>query len=86
MIRGCYKYSSYSRRTDGGYGPNSPKEVTLLGSGAILTEVVKAAELLAAQGVDVSVYSVTSWSELARDGRTSVVLHSVWNLSDYWRG
>ena len=72
MIRGCYKYSSYSRRTDGGYGPNSLKEVTLLGSGAILTEVVKAAELLAAQGVDVSVYSVTSWSELARDGRSSL--------------
>jgi pyruvate dehydrogenase complex dehydrogenase (E1) component len=45
-----------------------PRHVTLLGSGAILTEVVKAAELLAAQGVDVSVLSVTSWSELARDG------------------
>ena len=39
-----------------------------MGSGAILTEVVKAAELLAAEGVDVTVISVTSWSELARDG------------------
>ena len=72
VVKGCYKFASYSRRTDGGYGPNSLKEVTLLGSGAILTEVVKAAELLAAQGVDVSVYSVTSWSELARDGRSSL--------------
>jgi pyruvate dehydrogenase E1 component len=42
--------------------------VTLMGSGAILTEVVKAAELLAAEGVEVTVLSVTSWSELARDG------------------
>jgi pyruvate dehydrogenase E1 component len=42
--------------------------VTLLGSGAILTEVVKAAQQLAAQGVGVEVLSITSWSELARDG------------------
>jgi pyruvate dehydrogenase E1 component len=40
-----------------------------MGSGAILTEVIKAAEQLAAQGVDVTVFSVTSWSELAREGR-----------------
>ncbi len=43
--------------------------VTLLGSGAILTEVLKAAEQLAAQGIAASVVSVTSWSELARDGQ-----------------
>jgi pyruvate dehydrogenase E1 component len=42
--------------------------VTLLGSGAILTEVIKAAQQLAAQGVGVEVLSITSWSELARDG------------------
>jgi hypothetical protein len=42
--------------------------VTLLGSGAILTEVIKAAQLLAAQGMATDVFSVTSWSELARDG------------------
>ncbi|MFZ4709620.1 MAG: transketolase-like TK C-terminal-containing protein [Zwartia sp.] len=46
----------------------SPPEVTLLGSGAILTEVIKAARQLADQGVTAYVYSVTSWSELARDG------------------
>ena len=44
------------------------KKVTLMGSGAILTEVVKAAQLLAAEGIGVEVFSVTSWSELARDG------------------
>ncbi len=42
--------------------------MTLLGSGAILTEVLKAAEQLAQQGVGVDVLSITSWSELARDG------------------
>ena len=53
---------------DGRERPISSKSVTLMGSGAILTEVVKAAELLAAEGVEVTVLSVTSWSELARDG------------------
>jgi len=43
--------------------------VTLLGSGAILLEVIKAAQTLALQGVSVTVFSVTSWSELARDGQ-----------------
>jgi pyruvate dehydrogenase E1 component len=41
-----------------------------MGSGAILTEVVKAAEQLAEQGIASDVFSVTSWSELARDGMT----------------
>ncbi len=69
VLRGCYQFNSYSRSMDGRGEPiSSQKSVTLLGSGAILTEVVKAAELLAAEGVDVTVLSVTSWSELARDG------------------
>ena len=44
-------------------------EVTLLGSGAILTEVRAAARLLAAEGIASTVFSVTSWSELAREGQ-----------------
>jgi pyruvate dehydrogenase E1 component len=43
-----------------------------MGSGAILTEVIKAAQQLAALGVDCDVISVTSWSELARDGAQSL--------------
>jgi pyruvate dehydrogenase E1 component len=39
-----------------------------MGSGAILTEVIKAAQQLAQQGITATVYSVTSWSELSRDG------------------
>ncbi len=43
-------------------------ELQLLGSGAILIQVLQAAELLACFGVRASVWSVTSWSELQRDG------------------
>ena len=61
VLRGGYRF--------GVYGPSdAAQRVTLLGSGAIFTEVVKAAEQLAAQGVGVEVLSITSWSELARDG------------------
>jgi pyruvate dehydrogenase E1 component len=71
IIRGCYYFSSYPRTDYLGLRPErlaKGAQVTLLGSGAILTEVIKAAELLAAQGIDATVFSVTSWSELARDG------------------
>lgn len=59
VIRGGYRF--------GVYGEGQP-QVTLLGSGAILTEVLKAAQQLAGEGVASEVISVTSWSELARDG------------------
>src|SRR5690606_6971789 len=49
--------------------PTDIPRVTLLGSGAILTEVIMAAEQLAERGIASDVYSVTSWSELARDGQ-----------------
>ncbi|HSU63535.1 MAG TPA: pyruvate dehydrogenase (acetyl-transferring), homodimeric type, partial [Burkholderiales bacterium] len=57
VIRGAYRLD--------GYGEGHAK-VTLLGSGAILTEVIKAAELLAREGIASEVVSVTSWSELCR--------------------
>ncbi|MDD0973084.1 alpha-ketoglutarate dehydrogenase [Pseudomonas fontis] len=45
-------------------------QVRLLGSGAILREVMAAAELLAQDwGIDSEVFSVTSFSELAREAR-----------------
>jgi pyruvate dehydrogenase E1 component len=62
VIKGCYKLKTVDAV------PSERQRVTLMGSGAILTEVVKAAEQLAAQGVASDVFSVTSWSELARDG------------------
>ncbi|PZQ60998.1 MAG: pyruvate dehydrogenase (acetyl-transferring), homodimeric type, partial [Variovorax paradoxus] len=70
LLRGCYRFDSWSRPSDGRQSTiSSGKKVTLMGSGAILTEVVKAAQQLAEEGIDATMFSVTSWSELARDGR-----------------
>lgn len=58
-----------------------------MGSGAILTEVIQAAELLAARGITAHVISVTSWSELARNGaacHTGNGLNSPSSLSTPW--
>jgi pyruvate dehydrogenase E1 component len=68
VLRGCYLFNSYKCPRDKDYMLKSSTKLTLLGSGAILTEVIKAAGQLTAQGIDVDVVSVTSWSELARDG------------------
>ena len=67
VLRGGYRFASY--------GPADGQRVTLLGSGAILTEVLKAAEQLAGQGMGVDVLSITSWSELARDGAAQEASH-----------
>ena len=75
VIRGCYKYNSYFNNKNtvkSAIVPPLADRVTLLGSGAILTEVIKAAKLLADEGMAVDVYSVTSWSELARDGMAAL--------------
>ncbi len=69
VVRGCYKFRSYLCRQDVGQSPKTSKHLTLMGSGAILTEVIAAARQLADQGVAVDVFSVTSWSELARQGQ-----------------
>jgi pyruvate dehydrogenase E1 component len=66
VIRGCYKLTHYAAKTVSNDRP--PGQVTLLGSGAILNEVILAARQLAQQGIAAEVFSVTSWSELSRDG------------------
>ena len=63
LLKGGYLYATAPL----GLGPRAP-QVSLLGSGAILCEVVKAAALLAEQGIAAEVFSITSWSELARNG------------------
>ncbi len=55
----------------GRFGPVDGTPVTLLGSGAILTEVLHAADALAREGHRVHVCSVTSWSELAREAQAA---------------
>ena len=64
IIKGMY-------RVAGNAGESEEPQVQLLGSGAILREVLAAAELLETEfGVRTAVYSVTSFSELARDARS----------------
>jgi pyruvate dehydrogenase E1 component len=59
ILKGMYLYS---------IGGRGRVRATLLGSGTILREVIKAAELLEAEfGVPADVYSVTSFSELRRE-------------------
>ncbi len=61
ILKGLYKFR------DAG-DVNAKRRVTLLGSGAILNEVNKAADLLASDyGVASEVWSVTSYKELHRD-------------------
>jgi pyruvate dehydrogenase E1 component len=63
VLRGGYRFAVY--------GPSSldAARITLMGSGAILTEVIRAAQMLGNEGIACEVISVTSWSELARDGQ-----------------
>jgi len=64
VIRGCYKLKTINTKINDG-----KRCVSLLGSGAIMTEVLKAADELANAGISVDIFSVTSWSELSRDGK-----------------
>jgi pyruvate dehydrogenase E1 component len=62
ILKGLYRFSKTSR-------PEAPARAQLFGSGAILPEVIKAAEILESKyNVGVDVWSVTSYSELYRDG------------------
>ncbi len=68
VLKGCWLYEGWKSTEKKSTADKG--RVTLLGSGAILGEVVKAAQTLAAEGFGVDVFSVTSWSELAKEGRT----------------
>lgn len=65
VIQGGYHFSRYEAKQT--KAKKDAEKVTLMGSGAILNEVIKAAKTLAEQGITADVYSITSWSELARD-------------------
>jgi pyruvate dehydrogenase E1 component len=63
ILKGMYRFSQA--------GNTSAKlKAQLLGSGAILPEVIKAATLLEQFGVAADVWSVTSYGELYRDGNS----------------
>jgi pyruvate dehydrogenase E1 component len=61
ILKGMYRYSKAKNTA-------SKLKAQLLGSGAILPEVIKAAALLEQFGVAADVWSVTSYGELYRDG------------------
>ena len=63
IIKGMYRYSDVEPQETIG-------SVRLLGSGTILLEVIAAAELLAGDwGISSEIWSVTSFTELAREAR-----------------
>jgi pyruvate dehydrogenase E1 component len=62
ILKGLYRFRATPT-------PEGPLRAQLLGSGAILPEVIKAQEILASKyNVGADVWSVTSYSELYRDG------------------
>ena len=77
VIRGCYKFKTIQAVNGDGQSC-----ISLLGSGAIMTEVLKAADMLANAGINVDIFSVTSWSELSRDGKLKEQARLSGNTSD----
>src|SRR4051812_28030030 len=70
ILKGIYKFRGASK-------PDAPLRAQLFGSGAILPEVIKAQEILESKyNVSADVWSVTSYTELYREG------HAVerWNM------
>jgi pyruvate dehydrogenase E1 component len=62
ILKGMYRFRAASK-------PDAPQRAQLFGSGAILTEVIKAQEVLeSTYHVGADVWSVTSYSELYREG------------------
>ena len=48
--------------------PKAGRKAHLFGSGAIMTQVLAARDLLEARGIATDIWSVTSYNELSRDG------------------
>ncbi|MGD9834281.1 MAG: pyruvate dehydrogenase (acetyl-transferring), homodimeric type, partial [Piscinibacter sp.] len=64
IVKGLYRFATHDVKG------KAKGRVRLVGSGTILREVIAAAELLAADwGVEVEVWSATSFSELSREAR-----------------
>src|SRR5690606_3549623 len=63
VLRGAYLFGHIEPQAGTAKKAGQPQCVTLLGSGAIFTEVLQAARQLAVRGIASDVYSVTSWTE-----------------------
>ncbi len=62
IVKGMYCYQRSTQETRAG------RKAHLFGSGAIMTEVLKAQKLLEERGIATDVWSVTSYNELTREG------------------
>ncbi len=61
ILKGMYKFKEFNK--------NKKAKIQLIGSGAILREIIGGAEILQNEyGVDSEIWSVTSFNELARNG------------------
>ena len=67
--RGLYRFKKSELKGKGA-------KAHLFGSGSIMQQVLKAAEILEAEGVSTDIWSATSWTELYRDA----VASDRWNL------
>jgi pyruvate dehydrogenase E1 component len=75
IIRGLHRFKEVGKPGD--------RHVTLMGSGTILMQVIKAAEMLEADfGVTAEIWSATSMNELARDGQDALRLNRLDPLAE----
>lgn len=68
--RGLYKFRTSAKKAQKGV------KAHLFGTGSIMQQVIKAAELLESEGISTDIWSATSWTELYRDA----VACQRWNL------
>lgn len=61
ILKGMYRFSTSKNK------PKKGLKAHLMGSGSIMQQVLKAAELLENEGVSTDIWSVTSYGELQRD-------------------
>ncbi|MBT8441210.1 MAG: pyruvate dehydrogenase (acetyl-transferring), homodimeric type [Gammaproteobacteria bacterium] len=65
IVKGMYCYERSPRQAKGG------RKANLFGSGAIMTEVLQARDLLEDLDIATDIWSVTSYNELSREGLTA---------------
>lgn len=66
ILKGAYRWRS-SKQSD---GANDSSTISLLASGAIMQQAIRAADRLEALGYGVNIWSVTSFTELAREAES----------------
>lgn len=69
IVRGMYCFSRSTSSAKAG------RKAHLFGSGAIMTEVLRAGELLEELGIAADIWSVTSYNELSREGLSTERAH-----------